>query len=126
MGGAGLAVALAFAWWLHPVTISRPAPPPSARHTTAPIRSVPPPHLNFEFDTTSGNGMIGIVNREPFAWREVRVEVGHGDELASCPRRFVSCAWPLSKVELCALLSHARRFDEFHFLTSSLPHFLTF
>jgi hypothetical protein len=85
LGGSALAIAVSFAWWLHSVTLSTPVPPPSSRQTSARMLTVPPARLNFEIDTTTGNGVIGIVNREPFAWRDIRVEVGQGSESFQCP-----------------------------------------
>ena len=85
LGTAALATAILCAWWLHSVTISQPLPPPSPEQQSAMSQTRDLRRLNYKIDTISGNGVIGIVNQESFAWNDVHVEVGEGDELFQCP-----------------------------------------
>jgi hypothetical protein len=81
LGSAVLTITVFGAWWLHSVTMLPLAPPPPEQKTT-----MMPPHLrrlNYHIDIV--NGVFGVVNNERFAWNDVDVEIGDGDETFQCP-----------------------------------------
>jgi hypothetical protein len=82
--GATLAIAL-HCEWLHPITISRPSPPPSPELKAAVTPDPLPQRLDYQIDTTRGNGLIAIVNQERHAWNDVHVETADHDESFQCP-----------------------------------------